>query len=1003
MSGFEALGCAASVLQVIDFGTQFLRKAWEIYRSDTVENLVSDLQSSSTHMQRMQQKLQSIPATDEAIQSSAEKCVVILKDLLGSLETVARDGRGRRRHSPRQAFMAVWREDKLKGLEARLDSAKLDLMLHITVNVRTTARTTLDRQHLTAKQMMIKMDEMSSDMKGIVESKATSNDISSGIGSLTLDYLTCRLPEEGQDEVKGALLDALFTSIQRSQGLSDFAAPSTIELSQGTRHKLEQVFIHRLRYNNMRERESSIKEAQEGTFLWVLEDKQTAPAPASNIRAWLETDDQLYWITGKAGSGKSTLMRYMCQPIPLGEETGSQEGGKGVKARCEQYLKQWAGDNEKLTVASFYFWAIGDRSQASQEGLFRTILVQLLAAHPDVIPIVSPSRWEFLCLFNEDPTPFTDDELKAMFLQAVVGISSRAKVALFIDGLDEFDGDCKVLINLLKECASSPIKLCVASRPWNEFSDAFENSPSLKMEDLTRHDIAKYVMATFEENPQFGRLQQQNANFAHDLMELIVYKASGVFLWVTVVVASLSSGMADGDRIEDLERVLDHLPTELEKLYEKMMSDIKPQYLEHATQLFKLMSSCTTPPSLLLFWFADEENFMEQALHGDTEITPHTEIQGRREDMRRRLGSRCRGLLEIHNDTTNPADGKLGGTVRYLHTTVADFVSSPLGKQKLNQLLEGDYDPYLRLSAASVAVARILERWRRVEGLDDVSIFEPYISNCLYYASRVPPESKRETLQLMNKLRLSIELEKSLVEWDSSRAIWSKTVLMARHRGLRSQAYTVLDELDHEAHFLCMATQGLVLEYTKAKAPRGCLLEGEPPWKPKNRGQMVHTSFQSLRGIPEGPALSLLSLPSLTDSRSYDMFQYLLRNGAKLNIELKRILALRVERATPWEEILAKAVRAFVDGVGDEEKENVSKCLRLMIDRGAKVKENTVDNAFQLAFESKNCSGMSRSQLLHYLREGGPRTTGDGLGISPHEVYNALKGMQKDSTMAFHL
>jgi hypothetical protein len=191
--------------------------------------------------------------------------------------------------------------------------------------------------------MMIKMDEMSLDMKGIVESKATSNDISSGIGSLTLDYLTCRLPEEGQDELKGALLDALFTSIQRSQGLSDFAAPSTIELSQGTRHKLEQVFIHRLRYNNMRERESSIKEAQEGTFLWVLEDKQTAPAPASNIRAWLETDDQLYWITGKAGSGKSTLMRYMCQPIPLGEETGSQKRWKGCQGSMRAVFEAVGG------------------------------------------------------------------------------------------------------------------------------------------------------------------------------------------------------------------------------------------------------------------------------------------------------------------------------------------------------------------------------------------------------------------------------------------------------------------------------------------------------------------------------------------------------------------------------------------------------------------------------------------------------------------------------------
>lgn len=136
-------------------------------------------------------------------------------------------------------------------------------------------------------------------------------------------------------------------------------------------------------------------------------------------------------------------MRYLGQPVSLCDESGTQEGEERAEARCEQYLKRWAESEEKLTVASSYFWAIGDRSQASQEGLFRTILVQLVESHPDVIPIVSPSRWESLCLFNEDTRCFTEDELKAMFQQAVVEISSRAKVDLFIDGLDEFDGDCK--------------------------------------------------------------------------------------------------------------------------------------------------------------------------------------------------------------------------------------------------------------------------------------------------------------------------------------------------------------------------------------------------------------------------------------------------------------------------------------------------------------------------------------------------------------------------------
>ncbi|KAI9905072.1 hypothetical protein N3K66_001601 [Trichothecium roseum] len=149
-------------------------------------------------------------------------------------------------------------------LEVRLDSARLDLVLHVTVNMRTTARATLDSQQLIAKRMMVKMGEMSSDIKSIAESKSASEVISAGIGSLTLDYLTCRLQE--QDEIKGALLDALVTNIHGSQGQSDLAVPSTIELSQDTRHKLEQVFIHRLRYDNMKERESTINKPTKEHF-----------------------------------------------------------------------------------------------------------------------------------------------------------------------------------------------------------------------------------------------------------------------------------------------------------------------------------------------------------------------------------------------------------------------------------------------------------------------------------------------------------------------------------------------------------------------------------------------------------------------------------------------------------------------------------------------------------------------------------------------------------------
>ncbi|KAI9905071.1 hypothetical protein N3K66_001600 [Trichothecium roseum] len=568
-----------------------------------------------------------------------------------------------------------------------------------------------------------------------------------------------------------------------------------------------------------------------------------------------------------------------------------------------------------------------------------------------------------------------------MFQQAVAKISSRAKVALFIDGLDGFDGDCKVLISLLKECVSSPIKLCVASRPWNEFSDAFQHNPSLRMEELTRHDIKKYVVARFGKNPRFQRLQQREAKFAHNLIEHVVKKANGVFLWVTVVVASLSSGMADGDRIEDLESVLDHLQTELEKLYETIVGGIKTRYLEHAVQYFRLMNSSTAPPSLLLFWYADEENLMERVLHDEFETAPDMEIQGRLEDMRRRLSSRCRGLLKVHNNTPNPTCPELGGTVRYLHKTVAEFVSSPLGKLKLIQLLGAEYDPNFRLAAVSVAVVRTIERCRRLKRLDDLSLFEPCISSRLCYASMAAPESRREILQLMNTLRRSLTYS-------------------TLRKNLPGQSF---DDLSREAQFLCMATQGLVLEYTMANAPRGCLIESTPPSKPKSRNKVVQSSIQSLRGIPEGPALSLLSLTPLTDHRSYDTLQYLLSNGAKLKISFNRISAVQVRQATPWEEILAKAIRAFGDGVGYDEKENVSKCLRLMIDRGAKVKDYTVKNAFRLAHGSRNYSLMSGPPLVRRWMRFGSDTIAGYLRISPDRVYNALKSMKKDSSMPFRL
>ena len=87
--------------------------------------------------------------------------------------------------------------------------------------------------------------------------------------------------------------------------------------------------------------------------------------------AWLNSGRGVFHISGKAGSGKSTFMKFIC----------SHE-------RTEAELKEWAGQ-KKLVFAPFYFWKSEDEIQMSLEGLYRSILFITLRQCPELIPAFS--------------------------------------------------------------------------------------------------------------------------------------------------------------------------------------------------------------------------------------------------------------------------------------------------------------------------------------------------------------------------------------------------------------------------------------------------------------------------------------------------------------------------------------------------------------------------------------------------------------------------------------
>lgn len=83
-------------------------------------------------------------------------------------------------------------------------------------------------------------------------------------------------------------------------------------------HKLRQdlqaiddhaAVLKSLAFREMRSREESVKDASKGTFNWIFaKSSNYAGAEWDSFLAWLQSGQNLYWINGKVGSGKSTLM-----------------------------------------------------------------------------------------------------------------------------------------------------------------------------------------------------------------------------------------------------------------------------------------------------------------------------------------------------------------------------------------------------------------------------------------------------------------------------------------------------------------------------------------------------------------------------------------------------------------------------------------------------------------------------------------------------------------------
>lgn len=479
-----------------------------------------------------------------------------------------------------------------------------------------------------------------------------------------------------------------------------------LEKAEIVRHKEEEiehkVMIHileGLKFDTIKERQEEIADAHKNTFEWLF---KHAPDSRGDFVEWLRSGRGTYWISGKPGSGKSTLMRYICN-----------------SENVQNGLLQWA-EASQLTICNFFFWNNGTREQRSQIGFLRSLIYDILRQHPTLIPVVMPAVWArtYTLVVQEaktiNPGKFSFEFLMEIFRTLVQQTVTPVKLCLFVDGVDECEEETADMVDILTEFATwENVKICLSSRPEAAFQRAFDTSPMLRLQDLTLNDIRLYVADKLHANKRFQEFASREIDRAPSMVEEIVTKADGVFLWVVLVVRSVLVGLANRDEIDDLERRLHELPSRLEALFENILRErIAPFYKRQAAELFQTVRASrerndqierfleAPSPLTILALSLTYENAQTNAMN--TPIAPLSDYEIRIlcDTMEYRLMNYCGGLLEVQG----AKHGKPGvpkmlivepwHKVQYLHRTVKTYLEEPTVWAKIIAPTQNtDFDP----------------------------------------------------------------------------------------------------------------------------------------------------------------------------------------------------------------------------------------------------------------------------------------------------------------------
>ncbi|KAI9778733.1 MAG: hypothetical protein M1839_007964, partial [Geoglossum umbratile] len=297
------------------------------------------------------------------------------------------------------------------------------------------------------------------------------------------------------------------------------------------------MLLDSLRFDQIDARQMTIKNAHVKTCKWLLKNFE--------YLNWLDATklDEHYgflWIKGKPGTGKSTLMKFAL-----------------VNARRTM--------TDRIVV-SFFFNARGEGLEKSTMGTYQSLLLQLLERLPALQCIFDSLGLSISSISTSQQ--WSIESLKTLLEQAIQSLG-ESSVVCFIDALDECEErqirDMISFFEHLSELAMSAgvkFQVCFSSRHYPYITIRKNLDLVLEGQEGHNQDITNYLDS---------ELKIGHSKVAKQTRIELREKASGIFMWVILVVGILNKEH-DGGRIHVLRQRLQEIPGDLHELFRDILT-----------------------------------------------------------------------------------------------------------------------------------------------------------------------------------------------------------------------------------------------------------------------------------------------------------------------------------------------------------------------------------------------------------------------------------------------